>query len=176
MLHWKRNGEESERDSKKHGWLTSALIQRTTDDVSLSIRLIWLFVWMVFLCISFTIGRSRQSQRNGNDTMYIASLTTCLLKKNRHQQQNKTTKSKTKNKAISFVVLNISNWIYIHCRCICCNHSFNFLTFCSCVVFFFGLCVRFLFWIFFHLFCAVLRCVSSTAFVNRWRWFVYNFK
>lgn len=56
--------------------MTSALIQRATDDLSLSIRLIWLFVWMRslawwffssslfgMLLAPFAVGRSTKSKK-----------------------------------------------------------------------------------------------------------------
>lgn len=159
MLQRKRNGEESERDNKKHGWLTSALIQRTTDDVSLSIRLIWLFVWMVFLCISFTIGRSRQSQRNGNDTMYIASLTTCLLKKT--HTNNKIKRPNPRRKTKQFHLLSWTfqtEFTFIAAVFTVTTHSISW-HFVAAWFFFWFVCeISVLYFILFFI-CSVLCCV-----------------
>lgn len=80
-MHTKRDQKMERKGTKKvnswnRSWLTSALIRRATDDLSLSIRLIWLFVWMRslawwffssslfgMLLAPFAVGRSTKSKK-----------------------------------------------------------------------------------------------------------------
>lgn len=116
-----------------------------------------LFGWF-FLCISFTIGRSRQSQRNGNDTMYIASLTTCLLKKT--HTNNKIQRPNPRRKTKQFHLLSWTfqtEFTFIAAVFTVTTHSISWHFVAAW--FFFGLCVRFLFCILFY-FSFVLCCAA----------------